>query len=80
MQRVHHIGHGLCLCVAYSHVAGLLRIACLTFQVQAALQEVSQSPWKIVKYLFNKDVMSAIKVGTLYGSDISSCCWLEWGG
>jgi hypothetical protein len=32
-------------------------------QVQQALQEVSQQPWKIVKYLFNKDVMGAIKVG-----------------
>ncbi|KAF8069370.1 TIC40 [Scenedesmus sp. PABB004] len=30
-------------------------------KVQQALQEVSASPWKIVKYLFNKDVMAAIK-------------------
>ncbi|WIA10443.1 hypothetical protein OEZ85_010635 [Tetradesmus obliquus] len=30
-------------------------------KVQQALQEVSQQPWKIVKYLFNSDVMSAIK-------------------
>eukprot|EP00775_Hariotina_reticulata_P005093 gene5093-5334_t len=30
-------------------------------EVQAALMEVSQSPWKIVKYLFNKDVMATMK-------------------
>jgi hypothetical protein len=26
--------------------------------------DVSQSPWKIMKYMFNKKVMSALKVGT----------------
>jgi hypothetical protein len=31
-------------------------------QVQAALMEISQSPWKLVKYVFNKKVMSALKV------------------
>jgi hypothetical protein len=37
-----------------------------TLQVQAALTEVSQSPWKIVKYLFNKDVMAALKVKSIH--------------
>jgi len=37
-----------------------------TVQVQAALAEVSQSPWKIVKYLFNKDVMAALKVKSVH--------------
>lgn len=31
-------------------------------QVQAALMDVSKSPWKIIKYTFNKKVMSALKV------------------
>jgi hypothetical protein len=31
-------------------------------QVQNALMEVSRSPWKIVKYMFNSKVMSALKV------------------
>jgi hypothetical protein len=38
-------------------------MGCCVLQVQQALQEVSQQPWKIVKYLFNRDVMGAIKVG-----------------
>lgn len=31
-------------------------------QVQAALTDVASSPWKLVKYLFNRKVMSALKV------------------
>jgi hypothetical protein len=31
-------------------------------QVQAALMEVSRSPWKVVKHLFNAEVMGALKV------------------
>lgn len=31
-------------------------------QVQNALMEVSRSPWKIIKYVFNPKVMSALKV------------------
>lgn len=30
-------------------------------KVQAALMEVSQSPWKMVKYIFDKDVQDALK-------------------
>jgi hypothetical protein len=45
-------------------------VLCCGLQVQQALQEVSQQPWKVVKYLFNKDVMEAMKVCCeLGGSD-----------
>lgn len=30
-------------------------------EVQAALMDISKSPWKIIKYTFNKKVMSALK-------------------
>lgn len=29
-------------------------------KVQAALQEVAKSPWKVVKYLMDKDVMAVV--------------------
>jgi hypothetical protein len=31
-------------------------------RVQAALAEISQSPWKTLKYVFDRDVMDVFKV------------------
>lgn len=42
--------------------------------------DVSQSPWKIMKYMFNRKVMSALKVSNLlcqgqaFPSDSYQCC------
>ena len=35
---------------------------CLYMQVQAALADIATSPWKVVKYMLNSKVMSALKV------------------
>lgn len=45
-------------------VTYLLKAVCRVsaVQVQKALMEISQSPWKLMKYMFNKKVMSALKV------------------
>jgi hypothetical protein len=43
--------------------AGLTLPPLLLLQVQAALKDIATSPWKVVKYLFNSKVMSALKVG-----------------
>jgi hypothetical protein len=47
-------------------LTSLAWVLLLLIQVQAALMDVSQSPWKVMKYMFNRKVMSALKVCNIY--------------
>jgi len=62
--------HHQCACTTMLHLrAGAAGASCI--------DEVSQSPWKIVKYLLNKEVMGAFKVSSgcqcMPVSNVTSC-------
>jgi hypothetical protein len=46
--------------------------------VAAALAEVAAAPWKVVKYLLNREVMATLRVRR--GVDRMKGCRLHWGG